>query len=247
MGFNGARLHQKIFEPRYLYWADKLGLMVWEEHANWGFDNAVPANVYTFLPEWLEAVKRDRAHPSIVGWCPFNETAPSQSAEMMRTVFEMTKLADPTRPVIDTSGYVHVVTDVFDIHDYDQDPASWAEKLKGMQKDGSGELYLRKNEKFPYAGQPYFVSEFGGIWWDPSNETGWGYGKRPASVKEFMERYEGLVTLMLSTPKICAFCYTQYTDVEQEVNGLYTYDRKPKFDLAELRRINTKPAAIEAE
>ncbi len=100
----------------------------------------------------------------------------------------------------------------------------------------------------PYEGQPYFVSEYGGIWWNPDGDAAaWGYGQRPRSKEEFLDRYAALTQTLLGNPDICAFCYTQLTDVEQEVNGLYTYDRRPKFDPAIIRRINTKKAAIETE
>ncbi|HHV60563.1 MAG TPA: beta-galactosidase [Clostridiaceae bacterium] len=248
LGFNGARLHEKMFEPRFLYWSDKLGYLVWGEHANWGLDITTPAGLENFLPEWLEGIKRDFNHPSIVGWCPFNETwdldGTKQDDEVLRIVYNVTKMLDNTRPVIDTSGNFHVVTDIFDIHDYDQDTESFKAKFEPM-KNG-GEVYVTHPQRQKYEGQPYFVSEYGGIWWNPEgDEKGWGYGKRPKSLEEFLERYRILTETLLDNPRICAFCYTQLYDVEQEVNGLYTYDRRPKFDVETIRRINTKKAAIE--
>ncbi len=247
LGFNGARLHQKIFEPRFLYWADKLGYLVWGEHANWGLDITGPAGLEHFLPEWMEAIERDFNHPAIVGWCPFNETwdrnGTRQDDEVLRIVYNVTKAMDHTRPVIDTSGNFHVVTDIFDIHDYDQDPASFAAKFEPMQ-EGTG-VYVTYPDRQKYEGQPYFVSEYGGIWWNPENKSGWGYGSRPASEEEFLARYKGLTEVLLRNRSICAFCYTQLYDIEQEVNGLYTYDRRPKFDPGIIRAINTQKAAIE--
>ncbi|WP_067930276.1 glycoside hydrolase family 2 protein [Alicyclobacillus kakegawensis] len=254
LGFNGARLHQKMFEERYLYWADQLGYIVWGEHASWGLDISTAVGLERFLPEWLEGIRRDFNHPSIVGWCPFNETWDSMSAnharqddEVLRIVYNVTKAFDCTRPVIDTSGNFHVMTDIFDIHDYEQDPETFAEKFAPM-KDG-GAVYNTFPERQRYEGQPYFVSEYGGIWWYPeqADDKGWGYGERPRSKEEFLRRYEGLTTALLENPAICAFCYTQLYDVEQEVNGLYTYDRRPKFDAEVIRRINTRVAAIEKQ
>ncbi len=242
LGFNGARLHQKIFEPRFLYWADKLGYLVWGEHASWGLDISGPIGLERFLPEWLEAVKRDFNHPSVVGWCPFNETSREQDDEVLRIVYQVTKMLDNTRPVIDTSGYVHVVTDIEDIHDYEQDPEIFKQRYeplkegKGIVADHLGGLIYSKNL--------CFVSEYGGIWWSPDRE-GWGYGDRPKSEEEFIQRYKALTEALLKHPSMCAFCYTQLYDVEQEVNGLYTYDRKPKFDPEIIRNINTQKAAIE--
>jgi len=249
LGFNGARLHQKIFEPRFLYWADKMGYIVWGEHGNWGLDITTPMGLERFLPEWLEALKRDYNHPSIIGWCPFNETwdknGTRQDDEVLRIVYLTTKAIDKTRPVIDTSGNYHVITDIFDIHSYEQDVDKFASFFEPMKK--GGEVYVTFPERQKYEGQPYFVSEYGGIWWNPgqTDSKGWGYGKRPRSEEEFIERYKGLTETLLKNPRICAFCYTQLYDIEQEVNGLYTYDLKPKFDPEIIRKINTQKAAIE--
>lgn len=251
MGFSGARLHQKIFEPRFLYWADRLGYLVWGEHASWGLDITTPMGLMRFLPEWLEAVERDFNHPAIVGWCPFNETwdrnGTRQDDEVLAIVYRTTKALDPTRPVIDTSGNYHVETDIFDIHDYEQDPAVFVPRYEPAREDRG--LHVTFPDRQRYGGQPYFVSEYGGIWWNPgqTDTKAWGYGKRPQSEAEFLSRYEALTTALLRNPRICAFCYTQLYDIEQEVNGLYTYDRKPKFDPERIRRINEQPAAIESE
>jgi beta-galactosidase/beta-glucuronidase len=249
MGFNGARLHEKIFEPRFLYWADKLGYLVWGEHANWGLNITTSQGLAQFLPEWVEGVERDFNHPSLVGWCPFNETwdrdGSKQDNEVLRIVYEVTKRLDPTRPVIDTSGNFHVVTDIFDIHDYDQNPETFRAKYEPMKS--GGEVYNNFPKRQTYGGQPYFVSEYGGIWWNPGQTDGkaWGYGNRPASEKEFIERYDGLTSALLEHPMMFGFCYTQLYDVELEVNGLYTYERQPKFDPEIIRSINSRKAAIE--
>jgi beta-galactosidase/beta-glucuronidase len=237
-----------------LYWADKLGYLVWGEHANWGLDITTPMGLEKFLPEWIEAVERDFNHPSIVGWCPFNETwdikgkdgvsGIRQDDEVLRITYNVTKAIDKTRPVIDTSGNFHVVTDIFDIHDYQQNPEAFAEKFEPM-KNG-GEAYTGWHGRQVYNGQPYFVSEYGGIWWDPQSSGGWGYGERPKTKEEFLERYRGLTGILLDNPRICAFCYTQLYDVEQETNGLYTYNRIPKFDPEIIKAINTRKAEIES-
>lgn len=247
LGFNGARLHEKIFEPRFLYWADQLGYLVWSEHGNWGLDLTTPLALERFLPEWLETIERDYNHPSIIGWCPFNETwdrnGTKQDDEVLRIVYEITKKTDKTRPVIDTSGNYHVVTDVFDIHEYEQDPKKFAAKFAPMKQDGN--VHVTFPDRQQYQGQPYMVSEYGGIWWNPEDQSGWGYGQRPENKDEFIQRYKQLTKTLLENPKICAFCYTQLYDVEQEVNGLYTYDRKAKFDPEIIKAINTEDAAIE--
>jgi hypothetical protein len=197
----------------------------------------------------VETLERDYNHPSIIGWCPFNETWDSdgkkQDNEVLRIVYQVTKSLDKTRPVIDTSGNYHVITDIYDIHDYEQDVVKFAAKFEPM-KNG-GEVYDNHPDRQKYSGQPYFVSEYGGIKWDPEHreEKGWGYGEGPKTEEEFIERYRGLTNALLSNPGICAFCYTQLYDVEQEVNGLYTYDRVPKFDSKLIREINRQKAAIE--
>lgn len=249
LGFNGARLHEKIFEPRFLYWADQLGYLVWGEHANWGLNITQAESLAQFLPEWLEGMQRDYNHPALIGWCPFNETwdrdGTKQNNDVLRIVYEVTKRMDPTRPVIDTSGNFHVVTDIFDLHDYDQNPQTFRERYEPM-KDG-GEVFNTFPDRQTYEGQPYFISEYGGIWWNPQqkDEKSWGYGDRPATEEAFIERYEGLTQVLLDHPMMFGFCYTQLYDVEQEVNGLYTYDRQPKFDPEVIRRINSRKAAIE--
>ena len=250
LGFNGARLHEKIFEPRFLYHADKAGYLVWGEHGNWGLDIHDGEGVRNFLPEWLEAVARDFNHPAIIGWCPFNETwdgKQKQDDTVLSAVYQATKAADHTRPVIDTSGNFHVVTDIYDVHDYEQDIEIFKEHYAPMAQDG--EYYETFPNRQKYGGQPYFVSEFGGAWWNKDGEKGgWGYGGAPESASVVADRYEGLTGVMLSNKNICAFCYTQLFDVEQEQNGLYTYEREKKFPQEVYDRIlaaNKRIAEIE--
>ncbi|MBQ9428425.1 MAG: beta-galactosidase [Clostridia bacterium] len=248
MGFNGARLHQKVFEPRFLYHCDRLGYIVWGEHANWGLDISRFESWRGFIPEWQEIIERDFNHPAIIGWCPLNETQQNQNRDFVKMLADMTRSYDPDRLYIDASGWTHQdnLTDILDIHDYEQKPEVFREHYLPLEK-GEPVVFPHYKE----GGRPTFMSEFGGIWWDPKNpERGWGYGGvagRPQSEEEFIERYRGLVTAMLENKAISAFCYTQLTDVEQEVNGLYTYDRHPKFPVDVIRAINTQKAAIEEE
>lgn len=251
-GFNGARLHQKVFEPRFLYHCDRLGYLVWGEQGNWGLDLSAPDGLKYFLPEWMEAVERDFNHPAIVGWCPFNETwdyeGRKQDDDLLRIVYRMTKQYDTTRPCIDTSGNYHVETDIYDLHDYEQDPAVFAGHYESFAKGGA----LRDNHasrQTPIAGIPAFISEYGGIKWDVEGDdpASWGYGNGPKTEEEFIARYRGLTDALLDNPHMFGFCYTQLYDVEQERNGLYTYGRKPKFDMEIFREINGRKAAIEEE
>lgn len=251
MGFNGARLHQKVFEPRFLYWCDRLGYLVWGETPDWGLDVSKAEGISAFMTNWVEEIERDFNHPAIVGWIPFNEHDTRGNPESFRAIYRMTKAFDPTRPCIDSSGWMHVETDIYDVHDYAQDPVVLQARYEPLH-GAEGEIYRNLDivrENAPYRiGQPYFVSEYGGIWWNPgqaANDPAWGYGAFPKSVDEFQYRFKGLTEVLLRHRKMCGFCYTQLTDVEQEVNGLYTFDRQPKFDVAWIRSVVAQPAAIE--
>jgi len=247
MGFNGARLHEKVFEQRFLYWADRLGYLCWGEMANWGIDPARPHTMGIYLREWLEIMERDFNAPCIVGWCPFNEVW-GESNEGLREmtlqmIYRATKAVDTTRPCIDTSGGLHVETDIFDTHDYEQNAEIYEERYAPGQ-----ELYDQfAGKHLKYDGKaPMFVSEYGGIGWD-MNGNSWSYGTAPKTEEEFIERYTRLTTALLKNPEHMGFCYTQLTDVEQEQNGLYTYGRKAKFPPEVIYAVNTQKAAIEEE
>ncbi|MBR7033084.1 MAG: beta-galactosidase [Clostridia bacterium] len=242
LGFNGARLHQKIFEERFLYHCDKKGYIVWGEFPSWGLEDNKSDTIYALLPEWLEEIARDFNHPAIIGWCPFNETDDDQFSDLVRTVYRVTKAVDPTRPVIDTSGYVHVETDIFDLHDYEQNPETFREHFARFEKEGVITYAHSGSQSYP-KGAPVFVSEFGGMTLSTGDRV-WGYSLLNDE-EQFYLNYKALVDVMLDNPCIMGFCYTQLTDVEQEVNGLYRYDRTPKYDADRIRAINSRRAAIE--
>lgn len=252
LGFNGARLHENVFEPRFLYWADKLGYLCWGEQGNWGLDITEAGSVRHFLPEWLEAMERDYNHPSIIGWCPFNETWDTrgrrQDDSVLMQVYRVTKAIDPTRPVIDTSGNFHVETDIYDVHDYEQDPVKFASYYaqidEGIVNDQCERNASRKGRQHYDGKMPVFLSEYGGIRWT-EKQGGWGYGHGPETEQEFLDRYKGLTDALLDNENIMGLCYTQLYDVEQEQNGLMTYERKFKFAPEILYAINTREAAIE--
>lgn len=251
LGFLGARMHMKVFEPRFIYWEDRLGYLLWGEYPNWGLDDTRPEALLSMLPEWLEEVRRDYNSPAIIGWCPFNETAQARIPRLYETVYAATRAYDAMRPIIDSSGWTHAgaVSDMYDVHNYEQDPTLFAKKFQSLLT-GDGAVYVNFPEQECYHGQPYWVSEFGGIHWDPvhmeaEKTTSWGYGKSPQSIEEFYARLEGLVAALTDHPKICGYCYTQLTDVYQEKNGLYKFDRGEKFDSERLRKIFSRKAAIE--
>lgn len=262
-GFNGARLHQKVFEERYLYHADRAGYLVWGEFGDWGADAGGPPGgnqqpTASFVAQWLEALDRDCSHPAIVGWCPLNETRQEMAGELTvlddvtRAMFLATKAADLSRPVLDASGYSHRVTDadVYDSHNYEQDPQAFDAQMSGLA-DGAPFTNLSRAGNvmsIAYRGQPYFCSEFGGIWWSPQARPAsdsWGYGERPASEEEFLQRFERLVAVLLDDPGMFGYCYTQLTDIYQEQNGIYRFDRGPKLPLGRIRAAQQRTAAIE--
>ena len=252
-GFNGARLHQKIFEPLFLHYCDELGYIVWGEHGNRGLNWTKFESLRYFLLEIEEEIERDFNHPAIIGWCPYNETweidRAFQDADVLRIVYRTVKALDKTRPCIDTSGNYHVETDIFDVHDYEQDYKIFKENYDKLFKEN--ELYDRFPDRQHWKGEPVFMSEYGGIRVELRDENAentkeaWGYGNAARSLEEFYERYDGLTTALIDNPKMLGFCFTQLTDVEQDLNGIYYYDRTEKFDAERLYKINTKVAEIE--
>jgi len=261
LGFNGARLHQKVFERRFLYYADKLGYLVWGEHGDWGINYKKPDTFKPFMKQWVEEIKRDFNHPSIIGWCPINEWYNVESGEFIKKIFFIIKELDPTRLVIDSSGGFHpIIPDIYDIHNYAFTPDGLdlyikallnKKELNNLKKIGNKSSIsqyiismLEKNS--PYKNQPIYVSEYGGIGWiEKHKEKDWAYGNIPKTEREFKQRYKKLTEYLLNNPSISGFCYTQLYDIENEKNGLLYYNRKPKFDFDFFYKINTQKAAIE--
>lgn len=248
-GFNGARLHQKVFEERFYYWADKLGYLVWGEMASWGKTSSSVAAARNFISEWTNIVVRDRNHPALVTWTPFNEEWEATTNEMGRfltDVYELTRKLDPSRPVNTVSGGLYVISDFCTSHSYQQD----ANKLHTMLYDGQkfyqpqapGKVHANTIDHLYYDGKvPYIIDEFGGIKCaeaNPSKENAWGYGDAAITKEDFYKRLESQVKAILAhCDKICGFCYTQLTDVEQEQNGIYYFDRSAKYDMERVRNI----------
>ncbi|MBO4983946.1 MAG: beta-galactosidase [Clostridia bacterium] len=247
-GFNGARLHQKVFEPRFLYHCDKLGYLVFGETGNWGLDCSNMDQLVPFMLEWQREVARDFNHPSIIGWCPLNETWDydyrHQNDDFVRALYYATKTMDTTRPCVGTSGNYQVVSDIYDLHDYIQEKDEFESIYLAPTQDEMLELYDKKHEWVSryqksqnYKDMALYLSEYGGIRWDTDGVGGWGYGNGPKTEEEFLERYEYLTKALINSPYVCGFCYTQLYDVEQEVNGLYTYERQAKFDMNKIKAI----------
>ncbi|MCL1857361.1 MAG: beta-glucuronidase, partial [Kiritimatiellaeota bacterium] len=241
-GFNGARLHQKVFEERFHFWADRLGYVTWGESPSWGCDVNQIEDIRNFLPEWAEIVQRDRNHPSIIAWTPFNETgwvwnAPQHRRAQIDT-YRLTKALDPTRPVNDASGYVHAKTDLWTVHHYARPDTL----RQALEPDTPERVSRRAEHEVSYEGQPYILDEFGGLKWIPPERrdaagNAWGYGQDIPDLETFYATLAAELACIRAVPHLRGFCYTQLTDVEQEQNGIYAYDRTPKFDLARIRAI----------
>jgi beta-galactosidase/beta-glucuronidase len=248
-GFNGARKHQKVEDPRWLYWCDKLGFIVWGEMAN-AYEYS-DVYVSRMLEEWPQAVARDYNHPSIIAWVPINEswgvprvlTDRVQQAHL-KSLYELTRSLDSTRLVVDNDGWEHTdATDLMTLHDYARTGAELAAKYQGVGEAGRP---IPRNGRealvygVGYNGTPLLMTEFGGIAFRlgaaaAANE--WGYSGIEPTAEAFLTRLEGLVNAITANPAFAGYCYTQLTDVEQEINGLMTYERKPKVDPQQYKRV----------
>lgn len=248
MGFNGVRKHQKIEDPRYLYWADKLGLLVWEEMPSaYRFS---PLAINRLVREWAEVIERDYSHPCIIVWVPFNEswgvpnlTSIQAHRNAVEALYHLTRTLDATRPVIGNDGWEASATDILGIHDYDADPerirarygSSAQQELFDRRRPGGRILTL---DGYPHRGQPIVLTEFGGIAYDKARSKGvssvWGYSKSDSDV-EFLSAYQKLLEVVNGTAMFSGFCYTQFADTFQEANGLLNADRTPKVPLEDIR------------
>ena len=240
MGFNGVRKHQKIELPRYLYWADRLGLLVWEEMPSaYRFTRR---SVELLTRQWLEVMRRDASHPSIMAWVPFNESwgvpnLPDSVPERnyVRALYFLTKTQDPTRPVVGNDGWESVATDIIGIHDYDDRPERMAKRyfhrevpaLLKHERPGGRALVL---EGHPHGEHPIVLSEFGGIAVMDRQRELWAYS-HCETTESFAERFRDLLRAVRSLELLAGFCYTQFADTYQEANGLLRGDRTPKIPL----------------
>ncbi|SDM51860.1 Glycosyl hydrolases family 2 [Fictibacillus solisalsi] len=253
MGFNGVRKHMKVEDQRFLYWADKKGLLVWSEMAaSYAFSDDA---VQQFTEEWLEVVRQQYNHPSIITWTPFNESwgvknifINEKQQKFTEGIYHLTKAIDSMRPVIVNDGWEHTVSDIITLHDYVEYGDEFLNRYRDKEKVVGNDIAFNKfkhamAQGYEYTGQPIIISEYGGIAF--TSEDGWGYGDQVKNEKEFLDRYASITEAIMSLDYICGFCYTQITDVQQEVNGLLTEDRKPKVDLSKINEINrNKPVSV---
>ena len=265
VGFNGARLHQKVFEERFHYWADHLGYLTWGEFPSWGLDANDPTAARNFISEWCRVVERDLNHPSIITWTPLNEEFwpdEVQYPRFIEDVYDVTRALDPTRLINTVSGGVHIKTDIWTCHDYEQDAAALKQRLldNGMRPGPAryalehyvGNVGFNRpvcNDPYefkPYDGSiPYIIDEVGGIRCmesNPPSDGSWGYGSAPQTNEEFYARLHSQIQAILDiNGTVWGYCYTQLTDVQQEQNGIFYFDRRPKYDAQRLRAIFAMP------
>jgi hypothetical protein len=249
MGFNGVRKHQKIEDPRYLYWADRIGLLVWVEMPSaYRFTRESIERVTT---EWLEVLRRDHSHPCIVVWVPFNESwgvpnLPDNPAhrDYVRALYHLTRTIDPSRPVVGNDGWESVATDVIGIHDYDSQPHRLANRygsdevlpaLFRHERPAGRLLVLDRQAQHTHTDQPIVLSEFGGIAYSTGEQWSWGYS-RCQTPEQLQQHYSDLLRAVNGLPVFCGCCYIQFADTYQEANGLLYPDRTPKFPLSDMAR-----------
>ncbi|KAK3678293.1 hypothetical protein LTR78_001588 [Recurvomyces mirabilis] len=246
MGFNGCRKHQKVEDPAFMYWADRLGFLVWGEMANeFGFS---VLGCERFEQEWMESVRRDINHPCIVTWTPVNESwgydnldGDARQRDHIRSLYYQTKMLDPTRPVNDNCGWEHVVTDLSTFHEY-QDAPGMANRCKDMHSIlATGRaMFLGPIYGSDGPARRWLAAQFGGVNVavknDDSRQGNWGY-TTAADSKDLLERFDKLMVATVEAGHVCGIVWTQFSDIEQEANGLYTYDRKPKIDPEGARRV----------
>ena len=255
MGFNGVRKHQKIEDPRFLYWADRLGLLVWGEMpSTYRFTRR---SIERMTREWGAVLGRDASHPCIVTWVPFNESSgvPDLSItdaqrRFVEAIYHLTRAIDPSRPVIGNDGWENVATDIVGIHDYDMpetlrqryESEELIPKLLARQRFGARPLLAGDDL---YSGQPIVLSEIGGLAISSQSESALGY-HHVTNTDELARAYIALLETVRELPVFAGFCYTQLVDTYQEANGLLTADREPKVPLEVVRSATARPHGMVA-
>ncbi|MGO4497324.1 glycoside hydrolase family 2 protein [Paenibacillus sp. 2RAB27] len=246
MGYNGVRKHMKIEDARFLYWCDVKGLLVWSEMAaTFEFNDEA---VETFTKEWIEIVRQQYNHPSIITWVPFNESwgvmqilNDRKQQKFTEGIYHLTKSMDPNRPVITNDGWEHTISDILTLHDYVEAGSEFLQRYADKSPIVNNEWAFNKGkyalaQGYTYRGQPIIISEFGGIAFQ--TDKGWGYGNQVVTEEAFIERFRSITQAIKDIDYICGYCYTQVTDVQQEMNGLLTEARRPKIPLELIKEIN---------
>lgn len=249
LGYNGLRKHQKTEDERFLYWCDVKGMLVWSEmpSAYQYTDYAVTE----FAAEWLEIVTQNYNHPCIITWTPLNESWGISHVKTRRmeqhfteAIYHLTKSVDRYRPVIVNDGWEHTVSDIITLHDYEEAGQVFYQRYQEFEGALSADTYHNNHESafangYPYQGQPVIISEYGGIAFD-NDDSGWGYGNKVTTKEAFIQRFDEITTAVKELPYVCGFCYTQVSDVQQEINGLMDMDRNYKVEPEVIREINER-------
>ncbi len=247
-GYNGLRKHQKVEDARFLYWCDRKGLLVWSEMASQYIFN--DSSIQLFTKEWMEIVEQNYNHPSIITWTPFNESwgieyiaVDTAQQQFTESIYHLTKSFDGMRPVIVNDGWEHTVSDIITLHDYVEGGEEFLSRYRDKDKILGNEIPFNLvryafAKGYSYKGQPVIISEYGGI--ALTNDKGWGYGEQVKSEDALLSRFDGITSAIKSLDYICGFCYTQLTDVQQEINGLYTMKREPKVNIEKISEINRR-------
>ncbi|MDR3167309.1 MAG: glycoside hydrolase family 2 [Treponema sp.] len=249
MGYNGVRKHQKIEDERFLYWSDVKGLLVWNEMAAAYEYNDRAATAFT--RQWMEIVGQNYNHPSVITWTPFNESWGVPQIKTSRAqqhfteaIYHLTKSYDPYRPVIVNDGWEHTVSDIITLHDYEERGEDFFNRyLEHLEEILDNRFFHNLSKSafaggYGYRGQPVILSEFGGIAFN--HESGWGYGNKVNTREEFIKRFEAITTAIKKIDIICGYCYTQLSDVQQEMNGLLDMERNFKVDPGIIKEINER-------
>ena len=250
LGYNGVRKHQKIEDERFLYWCDVKGMLVWSEApAAYEFSDEA---VSEFVKEWTDIVRQNYNHPSIITWVPFNESwgiprvkDNREQQHFTESVYHLTKSMDKFRPVIVNDGWEHTVSDIITLHDYEEFGEILKNRYVRYEKEIlAGEVYHCGFKSafangYSYRGQPVIISEFGGIAFAGQGSE-WGYGSAVDTKEAFLKRFDAVTTAIKEIPYVCGYCYTQVTDVQQEINGLMDIRRNFKVSPDKIKEINER-------
>ena len=250
LGYNGLRKHQKTEDERFLYWCDVKGMLVWSEVASaYQYTDYAVAE---FTREWMEIVKQNYNHPCIITWTPFNESWGISAVQTRRdqqhfteAIYHLTKSVDPYRPVIVNDGWEHTVSDIITLHDYEEVGEVLRKRyIEYKDQIMTTEVYHSNHKSamangFEYKGQPVIISEFGGIAFN-NDDSGWGYGNKVDTKEDFIQRFDEITTAVKELPYVSGFCYTQVSDVQQEINGLMDIDRNFKVEPEVIKEINER-------
>ncbi|QHQ59841.1 glycoside hydrolase family 2 [Anaerocolumna sedimenticola] len=250
LGYNGLRKHQKVEDERFLYWCDVKGMLVWSEvPASYQFSDYA---IHQFTKEWMDIVVQNYNHPCIITWTPFNESwgIPQVEVNTMHqhfteAIYYLTKSIDKFRPVIVNDGWEHTISDIITLHDYEEEGEVFYNRyINHKEAILSTEIYHSRHKSamangYEYKGQPIIISEYGGIAFN-NDDSGWGYGNKVNTEEDFIRRFDNITTALKRVPFICGYCYTQVSDVQQEINGLMDMDRNFKVNPDEIRKVNLK-------